>query len=560
MSDSIRISDLLFNIKFLKDQVKDFQSGEKYLHMKEEYDKMLREEERRIRHLESELACAHAQIIDVRNKWSQTCEDVFKEKEKELARKDRELKRMEEKMFLAQRQRDEAEERLRQKNLELYDVMTQLDEAQGKILALQARINKDYTNSSKPSSMSPNHKTIHNGREKSGHKAGGQKGHIHHERRKHKPDRKVEIPAPDKYLEDDNYKPTGRYVRKQVISLRIIAYVTEYYTMEFRDQTTGQRVHATFPDGIKDDVTYDGSVKAFAYLLNNSCNISIGKTKQFLKEVSNGKIDLSTGMICDLSRQFSRKTQTQREEIFNALLASPVMHADFTFGRVNGKQGTVLVCATPGRVLYLGRKKKGHDGIKGSPLEIYNGIIVSDHEATFHSYGGAHQECLVHVQRHAKSSKENEPGLEWNKQVLEWTSEAIHYWNELQRGEAYDAGTVKDLIDRYGQIMKKAQEEYEYEPPSEYFTDGYNLYKRMQEDAEDYYRFLLDPSIPPSNNLAERCARKTKRKFAQVMAFRSQEGLDYFCDGLSIVETMRSEGANVYNEVAKLFNQGMAAW
>ena len=45
----------------------------------------------------------------------------------------------------------------------------------------------------------------------------------------------------------------------------------------------------------------------------------------------------------------------------------------------------------------------------------------------------------------------------------------------------------EDLIDRYGQIMKKAQEEYEYEPPSEYFTDGYNLYKRMQEDAEDYY-------------------------------------------------------------------------
>ncbi len=65
---------------------------------------------------------------------------MIKEKGKELARKDRELKRMEEKMFLAQRQRDEVKERFRQKNLELYDVMTQLDEAKGKILALQARI------------------------------------------------------------------------------------------------------------------------------------------------------------------------------------------------------------------------------------------------------------------------------------------------------------------------------------------------------------------------------------------------------------------------------------
>ena len=193
-------------------------------------------------------------------------------------------------------------------------------------------------------------------------------------------------------------------------------------------------------------------------------------------------------------------------------------------------------------------------------MEIYNGTIVSDHEATFHSYGKAHQECLVHVQRHAKSSKENEAGLEWNRQLLKWTSEAIHYWNELQRGEAYDASAVKDLIGKYVQIISKAKEEYEYEPPNDYFTEGYNLYKRMQEDKEDYYRFLLDPSIPPSNNLAERYARKTKRKFTQVMAFRSQGGLDYFCDGLSIVETIRSQGMNVYNEVTKLFNHGMAAW
>ncbi len=27
-------------------------------------------------------------------------------------------------------------------------------------------------------------------------------------------------------------------------------------------------VHAAFPEGLKDEVTYDGTVKAFAYLLN----------------------------------------------------------------------------------------------------------------------------------------------------------------------------------------------------------------------------------------------------------------------------------------------------
>ena len=550
-----RESDLLFRVKLLTDKVAAWESGEKYIKMQEEHRKETAAKDRRIKQLEKEIARAHAETINVRNKWFQTCDDVVKEKELALERKDRELRQMKECMWEAQRQRDEALDKFRDKNLKLYEVETQLIESQGKLLKLTARVNRDHTNSSIPSSRNPNHKKIQNGREKTGRKPGGQPGHIHNGRKRQEPTQVVEIPAPDEYTNSDHYKPTGRFIRKQRIILHVTTEVIEYVTPEFRNQTTGQRVHAAFPEELRDEVNYDGTVKAAAYLLNNDCYVSIDKTRTFLKEISNGKIDLSNGMICNLARQFSEKTQEERDQIFLGLLASPSLHADFTFGRMNGNQASVIICATPGLVLYQGREKKGHEGVKGSPVELYQGTLIHDHEATFQNYGTRHQECMVHVERYVRSSIENEPKLKWNKQMLEWIKSAIHYYNGRPEGAAVDEEQVAQFETRYDEIIEKAREEYEYEPPGDYFRNGYNLYKRMSDDKEDYLLFLHDPSVEPSNNLAERSGRKFKRKVAQVMGFRSMDGVIYFCDGLSVIQTLKSNGENLYDAVISRFNK-----
>lgn len=109
-------------------------------------------------------------------------------------------------------------------------------------------------------------------------------------------------------------------------------------------------------------------------------------------------------------------------------------------------------------------------------------------------------------------------------------------------------------IDRLKEILATAKEEYEYEPPSKYYRDGYNTYKRMEESLEEYVLFLRDTTVPPTNNVAERCARRFKRKAHQVMSFRSQEGADRFCDGLSITESIKAQGGNLFNEVTERFN------
>ena len=52
---------------------------------------------------------------------------------------------------------------------------------------------------------------------------------------------------------------------------------------------TGERVHAPFPARVVNDVNYDGSIKAFLFLLNNECCVSIDKSRKFLSDLTNRK-------------------------------------------------------------------------------------------------------------------------------------------------------------------------------------------------------------------------------------------------------------------------------
>ena len=112
------------------------------------------------------------------------------------------------------------------------------------------------------------------------------------------------------------------------------------------------------------------------------------------------------------------------------MLMVPVMHTDCTNAWVNGTNAYVYVCAVPsGGALYFARNRKGHEGVKGTVTEDYQGILAHDHEPCFYSYDSGHQECLAHVLRYLKGSMENEPGRRWNRKMRELLQEMIHYAN-----------------------------------------------------------------------------------------------------------------------------------
>lgn len=433
-----QISTLQLRLKASQNEVKDFKSGAKYVQMKNQYDTDIRRLEKRLCKRDRLIAGLRIRIIKNRDMWFEQTEILEKEHAKEIQQLKKELNLMEKRALRAENALDDANNKITEQRRELYSVKTELEEEKGKVKKLQARMNRDFETSSIPSSLSRKPKKISNSREKTGRKPGAQPGHPHHGRKKQTPTQpEIFLLPSDEIINDPDFKPTGKFLRKQLVGLKVLVTVQEYVAEIYRNTKTGETAHAEFPEGVSDDVNYDGSVKAFLFLLNNECCVSIDKSRRFLSDLTGGKLEISKGMINKLSRSFSEKTTQERKEIFSNLLLSPVIHTDNTNAKLNGKSHFVFVSASPdGMILYQSRENKGHNGIKGTPVEDYFGILVHDHDKTFYNYGSDHQECLAHVLRYLKDSIVNEPELKWNGQMRTLLQEMIHFRNELQKDKS----------------------------------------------------------------------------------------------------------------------------
>ena len=515
MPDAYDYNTLMCRLKTALSQNKALESGERYIQLEKLHQKEYRAYEQKILKLQNQLTAAHKETIRVCNYWVQVLEDMLLELEEMQKKADRKLREMEARALRAEKQRDEALDKVKEIRQQYYETAVKLEEEQGKNKTLHAQINRDYENSSIPSSKTIRSKKIANSREKTGRKPGAQPGHKGHCRKRQEPTQPVIfLPAPEEVLEDDAFKKTSKTIVKQLVSIR-----------------------------------------AFLFLLNQDCCTSIDKSRKFLSDLTDGKLNLSKGMVSTLSKEFASKTETERKSAYADMLLSPVLHTDCTNARENGQNCYVYVCATPdGKALYFAREKKGHEGVKGTVAEDYQGILVHDHELTFYNYGTEHQECLAHVLRYLKDSIENEPDRTWSKEMRSLVQEMIHFRKGFHPPQEPDQKKVSKFEERYQKILETARKEYEDIPASKYYKDGYNLFLRMEKYMQNHLLFLHDCRVPATNNEAERLLRNYKRKQAQAVTFRSFESIDYLCQCMSMLVLMRlEEPANIFDRVSKIF-------
>lgn len=493
--------------------------------------------ERHIRHLEQVIRTKDSRYESARSHWKTTDKRCYNLEFEVLELKELVSSLRAENSSL--RQRAEAAE-------------AEVSMLNGANKKLEKKLNTNFENSSLPSSALPFRKKIPNNRKPTGRKPGAQPGHKNHNVSRLLPTKEpVYLSAPDEFLVNPDIYPTGRTISKQLIDIKVTVQVQDFITDEYRNRTTGTRIHAAFPPGIVNDVTYGPSVKALAFLLNNYYNVSISKTKQCISDITKGIVNLSAGTICNLSSEFSSATEADRAKIFSLLTHSDVLYSDATVCNINGKRKAVILCTDKTQVLYQHLEHKGHSGLAQTPVKNFEGTLVHDHDRSYYSYGSSHQECIAHVLRYLVGAMENEPHLTWHKQMHTLLQKMIH------TAKRHKSGIPREKIDaltkQYESTLSKASEEYQKHPPQKEYMDGYNLQKRLRDYQSDHLYFLSHPNTDCTNNISERELRKFKRKQAQSVVLRSDSGGQHICDALTIIETARIQHKNVYDTVESAF-------
>ena len=125
-----------------------------------------------------------------------------------------------------------------------------------------------------------------------------------------------------------------------------------------------------------------------------------------------------------------------------------------------------------------------------------------------------------------------------------------------QRGLTLEPRFVAWMQARYDRIVAQGLTFHESQPPPaqpkpangkklggpQRRRTGHNLLLRLQSRRDDGLRFLTDPSVPFTNNLAERDLRMMKVVLKICGCFRTAAGAENFATLRSVLSTARKQG------------------
>ena len=447
-------------------------------------------------------------------------------------------------------------ETLRIENAELKKKLKIYEE---KFALSRISLEKNSSNSCKPSSTNGFKKVIQNNRVKSGRRPGREKGH--------------ERSAPTVTTQADEIVHVSKIgtcscgcktiekeeIARDLITLEIRTHVKQYVGKKTICPKCNKEYLPNFPTNVKSIINYDEGIKTLVVYLSSYCNVPNQKVTELLGLLSDGKIKMCQGTVGETMKQFSKKSKPSIEKIKRNILKAPVINEDETPITVNGKiMSSIGVFTKDVSLVDAFENRKLESFQEMGILDRYIGTVCHDHNKIHTSFVQSKQaECNFHILRYCKAEYE------------------IHKWESIKEFMNYLL-ELRDIVDKYKLEGKKHFTEEEYKKAKadylnkldvwdqehlnkaekdkpKYYDSERCLKTRLREYVDDHLRFLTDFRIDFTNNLAERGLRKIKTKIKIAGGFRNLKNSKYYCNAISIIDTCKKQNMNIGETIKKIF-------
>lgn len=498
-------------------------------------------------------------------------EKQYKEVEQQLKKikKENDIKNKEVKLLKIQnKQKDEIIHDLDPNNYrEKYQTLKlENDELKKKLKIYEEKLNlsrisleKNSSNSCKPSSTNGFKKVVQNNRVKSGNKSGRKKGH-----KKSAPE---VCQNPDEIVHVSKVATCTcgcktiekEEVARDLISLEIKAHTTQYIGKKTECPCCHKKYSPNFPNELKSTINYDKKIKTLVVYLNSYCNLPNQKTTELLGLLSDGKIKMCTGTVGNTMYQFYKASKKTLEKMKKEILKQPVINEDETPISVNGKIMSAIGVFTNKISLIEAFKNRKLESFKEMGiLDRYIGTVCHDHNNIHNSFLQSQQaECNFHILRYCKAEYEvhkRESIKEFMNYMLELRDKVDIY--KIQEKTSFTENEYEEARNEYLRLLGSWDNEYKanYDKDKpQYYNSERCLKARLREYVDDHLRFLTNFQIDFTNNLAERGLRKIKTKLKIAGGFRSLENSKFYCGAISIIDTCKKQNMNIAKTIEKIF-------
>ena len=424
---------------------------------------------------------------------------------------------------------------------------------------LKARLSKNSKNSNKPpSSDGPQKGTVKNSRIPSGKLTGGQTGHIGTTKPLTSvPDTIIELkPKTECECGGTIIIQTDNYTVRQVTDIQPVKVVTvEYRANEGECEQCGRIQKANFPSDVAGTVSYGDNLQAIATYLTNYQLIPLKRATELVEDLFGVKI--SQGTIVSAGQEAYKKLADAEARIKDEIIHSDVANFDETGMRVNGKTHWLHSAGTETCTMYTIHEKRGADAMDDMGiLPVFTGTAVHDHWKSYYRYSQcAHAECNQHHLRSLKYLYEN-LGMAWAEDMAGLLCRIERH---IELSKLFGADHLEQAdIDEYEQLYCAILESVDIS--EEAMKESRRMAKRLTEFEQETLLFMLDFSVPFTNNLAERDVRMPKAKMKISGCFRSDDGAKVFARTRGFISTVKKRGKNVFDGIMAVFNGDAVAF
>jgi transposase len=432
------------------------------------------------------------------------------------------------------------------------------------IAELERRLGLNSSNSGKPPSSDGLKKParVKSLRERSGNKPGGQKGHKGETLRQADPDEVVDH-YPSACLMCgvglDPQTSVGHSAR-QVFDLPEPQplVITEHRAHDCQCAACGTKTRGLFPDGVNAPVQYGIRIQSLVIYLLHYQLLPEDRLAELMADLFGVKLAAAT--IARMSRICAERLRGFAETVRDLVAGALVKHMDETGFRIGGKTQWLHVASTALLTFYRVCARRG------SLLANVAGIVVHDHWKPYYTMQGVlHALCNAHHLRELKALVEIEKE-DWARKMQRLLRRACHAANlARERGIALKPLLIECFERRYDAILAEGLLFHEAQAPLAQATlkasgkrrgraprrTGHNLLLRLATRKQDTLRFLHDPTVPFTNNQAERDGRMMKLRQKISGGFRSSQGAIDFALIRSFVSTAKKQGWNIIGALTR---------
>jgi transposase len=437
---------------------------------------------------------------------------------------------------------------------------------QSQVAQLQSKLNKNSRNSSKPPSSDGLNKPAPKSLRVAGEKpTGGQKGHPGSTLRQAiQPDKIVVHNVPDQCQACHLELPFAYVIEtRQVFDLPVLQFeVTEHHAKQ-AICACGHVHTAEFPAGVRATVQYGPRAQAAMVHLNLNHAVSVQRTAALMKDLFG--LSVSQATVIKAAVASAAILQPTVDAIGQGAVNEDVLHADETGLRVTKKLHWLHVLATD-TLTWMGcHPKRGGEAFDAlALLQQFKGVLVHDGWMPYKALQCQHALCNAHHLRELTYLLEEQDHA-WAGDMIELLTHANHLDNHNcadgqspnYKSQKYQA-EIRELRDLYEAILAQAQTDNPVvsstgkrgRPKQSKAT---NLLGRLRDYRDDVWRFMTQPDVPFTNNLAEQTVRMPKVKQKVSGCFRTLPGAQTYCVIRSYCATMHKQGANVFDSLVAAF-------